>query len=331
MLFDSIFQYPKFIPKKLLAIAVFFKILVKFLGFFPSAYTFVRNRYEKRLLPRNTTFEIIRDKNYKKLAQYEQAYKECEDALNELKQLDLPPEVLQQGIEAREKAGYKRQDQFIQIRRPNVSLTEFEPIGIALDPEFIQRQARAQKIFERAMSCRAIKDLYIEAMRSPHRDNRTCSWALLLRTEEEEEGKLVSGAYCRFSSRRIVIDVAQSDDQVVSDFVFELTNAASASRFRHLGDLAEKGQLGREEYAIGTEAIEHEGTLRHHSIMSVAIKEMGWNPSMDYYRSHPLDFEEWLKENEYLDHTNRYRKQWDGITEDAAKLAGQESSNSDNT
>jgi hypothetical protein len=156
----------------------------------------------------------------------------------------------------------------------------------------------------------------MEAMFYEDEINRTGSWSLFFRDahQEGEESLKDFAAHIVRSLRFIVIDAARSDDRALSAFVFELTNAASGLRLQKIRLLAEQRIIGRDEFAKGVEAIEHDGALKHRAIMTAAIAELGWPASLNIYERH-IDFEYWWRFNLYEKHPESYRKDWDSMGE----------------
>lgn len=197
---------------------------------------------------------------------------------------------------------------------PFISLHTIYPLGSALNPEFITQHERAEKIFQRAISSKHVKDLYIDAMLSPNAD-KPSSWRLLFKSENDV--KVKTGATCITGRRTIYLNSGLSDDEALSAFVFELTNATPIDRFESLTELAKKGEISRDEYAKKVEEVEFSGQGRHHYTMAMAIEEMGWSKSLDEYSEWQDNFEAVWPNIKDSNHTERYRKQWDFIQANA--------------
>jgi hypothetical protein len=76
--------------------------------------------------------------------------------------------------------------------------------------------------------------------------------------------------------------------------------------------LARQRKIDRDEFAKGAEAIEHDGCLKHRSIMTAAIEELGWPASLNIYETRHIDFELWWISNDNP-HIESYRKAWDSM------------------
>ncbi|MGD0665788.1 MAG: hypothetical protein ABSA17_08725 [Rhabdochlamydiaceae bacterium] len=269
-----------------------------------------REKYASDLRLKKMPFEAVKEKNHEKLARYEEAYK------TEMPPLDLSPSA----EDARLIEIFKEKDihptlHYIGITLPCISLTKYISIGLGANPEFIERQDRAQKLFEKAMSCRAIRELYMEAMLYKDPTNRTGSWSLFFRHAHEDKCPnelIVTRAYtCGRMLRTIVLHAQLDDIKALALFIFELTNAASSLRWEELYSLARQRKIGREEFAKGAEAIEHDGALKCLAITTAAIAELGWPASLKTFEARSIDFESWWKCNNNKFHTQLYRKQWD--------------------
>lgn len=261
-------------------------------------------------------FKIL-EKNHNKLTQYNNQLKEHQKKFVQSNNTRFEFQLSKYEIQAEKKDAIELRDELIFSERVyTISLHKIHPIGYALDPEFIARQERAEKLFQRAMSSKHIKDLYLEAMLTPHSQTKAIgSWLLLFKSDKEEY--VGTGGLCYNKIRTIFLNIALSDDEALSAFVFELTNAISTDRHQ-LIEQASKGQISREDYAKQVEALEHEGALKHHLVISAAIEEMGWSESLDEYKHLPANFEaDWenIKDSE---HTEFYRRQWDLLQEDSS-------------
>ncbi|MGD0665606.1 MAG: hypothetical protein ABSA17_07790 [Rhabdochlamydiaceae bacterium] len=285
------------------------------IDFFHYNNELLHRAFMSRHIHKETSFDKTLEKNLRKLAQYELKYKQCNQKCEEYE------EIL--GIEPL----YAREAQKIIAEGEDInqyaflgdvcytSLTKVAPVGLGLDPEYMTKIARTQKIFDRAMECDEIKCLYIEAMMQPHPETRqTGSWQLVFDSKEKDK-ELNFGAYCSRAGRLICIDEEINDDAALCNFVFELTNAASGKRFEHLHHLVLNDQISREEYAKQTEKIEHEGCFRQQIIMAQAIKKLGWDAELMEYCCNPiaLDFETVWPLLRDGSHTESYRQQWDSI------------------
>lgn len=273
----------------------------------------------KSHLNTKAALEQEREKQHNKLTQYDQAAIACAAELDEfLDTLENPTPanetILDKTQLNEEDPNILTYDTILSVRTSPV-----KPVGAGKTLEFIQGNERAQQIFERAMSSKYLKELYIEAMLTPHPETKKIgSWLFILKKKEDDIG-LEFGAYCGNIDRTICIDRARPDDEALSAFIFELTNAVSTDRFEKLHKLALEGSLSREEYAEGKEAIEHEGALRHHAITTEVIKEKGWSDSIDIYQGLPADFESLWPEIKDERHTEFYREQWDRMRQNYAE------------
>ncbi len=176
--------------------------------------------------------------------------------------------------------------------------------------------SRSWRIFQKALSCPRITELYNEARLAKYDEmgKDDFCWVLDLRSSDNDFSTFKK-AFCNPSRRSIVIDSRLSDDEILALFVFELTNAASSKEIYQIHRAAFEGKISREDFACSLERLEHEGTLKHSSIMNHAVAEMGWDRSLkDYYDENPLeDFDEYWPLIKDDAHTNGYRNQWDKI------------------
>ena len=277
--------------------------------------TGLSNKHEiESLLSKKAALEEFREVNHNALSHYEQALAKCEQAFMMFKEsnnflLEPIDEVKIQ------EPGLNQGNGLLVGYSYGITLGQFMPYGIGADPTVIDAQARAQKLFEKAMSCRKIKDLYIEAMLTSNPlTGEIGPWVLYLMNEKACLPEIKEfGAGCNMESRIIEVDERHTDDEVLATFVFELTNAVSSQSFHELIVAAQQGNIDRETYAKETERIEHEGTLRHRRIMSSAIKTMGWDRSMDIFRRLKTSFDEHWPYIKNSPHTEFYREQWDLI------------------
>jgi hypothetical protein len=266
------------------------------------------------LLFKKEALEKLRDVNHNWLEHYEQTLRKCETVYEQQYGQDLmPPEfyqsLLPEGTDIKEAF-------FCTDCQHGVQLLKTLPVGMGTNLEFLNAEERAQRVFERAMSCRVIKDLYIEAMltKDPITGATGAPWTLLFPPEEFiSPGVKEFGASCNSRDRIIYLNPSLSDDEALSSFVFELTNAVSANRFHKLIQDAEDGKIGSELFAKETERVEHEGALRHHSIMKVAIPEKKWSLELDTFRDLPHTFEVVWPYIASSSHTEFYRKAWEEI------------------
>jgi hypothetical protein len=165
---------------------------------------------------------------------------------------------------------------------------------------------RKEKLLEKALSCPAIKELYEQARAN-----------LRLYTKHKEiivnlVSKIKSGFPADTFNNTIEILSSRSDDEILDDFVFELTNVLQCSKHNDVFQKVIDGMLTCEDYAYQTERIEFEGTKIHHRVMQAAIKQMGWSQSLDFYKnSSNLNFNlVWYLSKFFSPHTNYYRIQW---------------------
>ncbi|MGD0665789.1 MAG: hypothetical protein ABSA17_08730, partial [Rhabdochlamydiaceae bacterium] len=171
-------------------------------------HSYRREKYATELSEKKKPFGAVKEKNHVKLEQYEEAYK------REILPLDLSPSAEDARIiEMLKQNDAPQRLHYLCITLPYISLTKYISIGIATDPEFIERQDRAQRIFEKAMSCRAIRELYMEAMFYEDENNRTGSWSLFFRDAHHKGAESLEGAYIVRPLRFIVINAAHSDDR----------------------------------------------------------------------------------------------------------------------
>ncbi len=194
-----------------------------------------------------------------------------------------------------------------------ISAAYLAPIGLGGDPILMKLTKKAQGIFQKAISCRMIKDLYIEAMLTPHpKTGETGPWKFfLLDNDNIPESTKKHGGSCGHENRWILIDGQRSDEEILSIFVFELTNAIASEKFHALDQAAKKGKISREDYAKRKEFIEHQGMLRHETIMRHAAKEMRWNVPSSVFMDGEKDFGRYWEQIKDRAHTESYRKQWD--------------------
>ncbi len=283
------------------------------ISFFDFLNVGFETSFIKQAAKKETQFDEILKKNLQKLAQYDQNYKECERKCTQYcEMLGLSTSYQEMKAELIANGKDLSKHEFVEAS-PCIKLTKIIPYGMVLDSKLIEMRKRAQQIFEKAIESTDVRCLYIEAMAQPHPStNITGSWELVFATKAENES-LEFGAFCNSALRLICLDEAVSDEEALSSFIFELTNAASSQRFSQIYDLAINGKISREEYAKTKEAIEHEGSLRHCFIMLKAIEQLGWCSSFATEYFDRMDFETVWPLTQNSRHTEAYREQWDSI------------------
>ena len=249
--------------------------------------------------------------NHEYLSHYEQQMKKCTAVFEK----NFPHFKADQISAAREKVKTTDSKDIpimpIRIPQRGVGLMEVFPLDGNLDLSRLGLQERGQRIFERAMSYYRIKTLYLEAVLTPDGiTGVTGPWILLL-TNDVSAKEFT--AVCAPGIRCIMVNANQSDDEILSQFVFELTNAVSSKKFDPIYKGAVEGKISREEFAKSIERIEHEGDLRHHSIMRHAVNEMRWDSMMDGSKDIPKDFDVFWSSFKNSAHSEFYRNQWDLI------------------
>lgn len=162
---------------------------------------------------------------------------------------------------------------------------------------------RNKKILAIALTSKAINALY-EKAKTTLISGKSGPWAI------EFAAKLEFEAFCNFQQRKIRLSSNLSDDQALSSFVFELTNAISFNKHDALYQKAISGQIECEEYVKEIERVEHEGILLHHKVITEAINEMKWSTALDDYQNTPKDFETYWSKIKITSHADYYRKNW---------------------
>ncbi|MEM7175916.1 MAG: hypothetical protein AAF443_08360 [Chlamydiota bacterium] len=186
-------------------------------------------------------------------------------------------------------------------------ITSFEKVIVSsIDPEGNQSSlSRIEKIVERALRSRHIRELYERANAIPA-CNKSGKWKVKFVKETYSKFR----AECDYKERTIHIRENISDDYALSFFVFELTNAVQVNKKLALHEKALRGQIDCESYAKESERREYNGTLLHHKVMSAAIKEMNWSKALDIYRYVEKDFEVYWSRIKNSPHTDYHRERW---------------------
>lgn len=177
---------------------------------------------------------------------------------------------------------------------------------------FLRNPEQDERIFkiEQIFSCPEIRDLYLRAEAVPiFRSNLPKKWKIVF----FQEGEYPSAASCNYPKREIDIRENLTDNEKISNFVFELINATYQDRFEELYQKACLREIECEEYAKEMERIEHEGGLLHSKIMKAAIKRMGWEDndrSLDSGGCIPLDFNRFWNAIKFTSHAQYYRNNY---------------------
>ena len=86
-----------------------------------------------------------------------------------------------------------------------------------------------------------------------------------------------------------------SKNEALDTLLFELLNVTQAERFNTLDFQALAGQIkSADEYATSNEEIEYENTQRHAQLYGEAIKNKGWDPSINCHKRGWKNFDEYL-------------------------------------
>jgi hypothetical protein len=161
---------------------------------------------------------------------------------------------------------------------------------------------RLYRIVEKAHKCAEVRSLREKA-------EKTGAWTVRL-----AEPSCGFEAETVFSKRAIIIDPQYSDEEVMSLYIFELTNAVKINKFVWIDGRARRGVISAEEYARLKEFREHQGALRHVKIVTEAIVTLKWDPSVNRYKDRKLNFEgdwSWIRTSKHADF---YRAQWETLT-----------------
>ena len=264
------------------------------------------------LLIKIDNLQALRDFYHKRLNTYEKQLSKCLKVFEKYEAYLKPLEIAY--TEEMLKDSDTRIEDCVLIQTlPGITIQQMAPAGVGADPILASLTTKAEKIFEKAMSCRLIKELYIEAMLTPDSEtDQIGPWTLLLLDNDHiPENIQRFGGSCAPHCRSIIIDAQKSDEEILSTFVFELTNATSSKEFHKLDQATIKGEISREDYAKSIERIEHQGLLRQCAIMDFANKKHGWGDltnSLDYV---PRDFDIWWDIIKDGAHTESYRDAWD--------------------
>jgi len=101
-----------------------------------------------------------------------------------------------------------------------------------------------------------------------------------------------------------------TEDHILSDMVFELTNFLQQER--HLA--ARNEATNADQCAEAIEHIEYDGQHIHHRVIWQAIKTNNWNPAMDHYgralENEWRTFKDFWRERWDDPHADSYRKWW---------------------
>jgi hypothetical protein len=177
-------------------------------------------------------------------------------------------------------------------------------LGVFLKANLRQKNERAKRILQTALSCKPIKKLYDLARSTYPNGNITVSF--MENSENEGASYIETG--------QIVLGSDLSDEEALSAFVFELTNCLQRAKLAENNSKATDKSC--EDWVREIEKIEFEGALIHHEVMAEGIKIMGLSPKLDEYASldgkdFERDYEEYQK---FTDHANYYREQWRRLT-----------------
>ena len=186
---------------------------------------------------------------------------------------------------------------------------------------------RAERLLQKALSSKAIRELYEQAVASPVYKDGDISSASPPEYGQKVNVHFVAMTNGGFPAQTVggthIIRLLSnlSDEKALSYFVFELTNIIHSSRFNELVKAAKESRIDCEAFVKEFERIEFDGSLIHQRVMKAAIKEMGWRQKIyapGYVKC--LGFESnWLFLKFFTSHADAYRKMWQ-------KLSGQRSS-----
>ncbi len=267
-----------------------------------------------KLEDKKEAFQTLLDANHRCLAHYEQQLKHCTEVFHKTYPSYKIDQISAAQAEINERVG-NIHNETIDLPQKGIGLMETVSFEENQNRFLSALQARSQRIFEKAMTCQAIKTLYIEAMMTGNPSTgQTGPWCLQLLPNASKLLSLgESRGACYFGLRTIVIESELSDDEILSVFVFELTNAVSTKKSVQVREDAKEGTVTREDFVKRIEEIEFDGTKRHHSIISRAVVEMGWDPSLDTYKDMSREFDFYWPIIQKNSHADRYGKQWDRI------------------
>lgn len=187
----------------------------------------------------------------------------------------------------------------------------------------IESTSRVKKMLEKALKCSAIHKLYLQANATTLPSSLPGeTWEIKFVSKLQDDYK----ARIEPWKRKIMLDNKLSDDQALSAFVFELTNAIHTSSHAINYTAVLSKNRSAEAYAKEVERIEYEGYKIHHKIMSIAIPELGLDRSVDFFVwVDTMSFEEaWYTSIRYSSHAERYRKDWETITKKKYHISFQE-------
>jgi hypothetical protein len=167
----------------------------------------------------------------------------------------------------------------------------------------VQDNTKAARILEKALSSQHVRKLYNQAVET--NALKGGYWGIKFESNLQFKG------YCDFTNRQIILSNDIPEDDALAIFVFELTNCVNQPKFSAVDKSLYQHTIGQDAFAKACEKIEHGGTLKHHEVMSAAIKEKGWSQKLDLYRYMPKDFENgWWHQTKNTPHTNYYRDFW---------------------
>jgi hypothetical protein len=162
------------------------------------------------------------------------------------------------------------------------------------------------------LSCKAIRELY-EKANSISRNYPPFEPKLSI----EFVHKLECEALFNPNDQSIQLRDDLSENEAMSSLAFEWTNAINQAKFRELNLKARTNAIGSEDYAKEVERIEFEGGLLHSKVMRSAIKEMGWDKSLDMFSIlNQTDFEhDWHSRLRFTPHAQYGRESYSSLTD----------------
>lgn len=161
---------------------------------------------------------------------------------------------------------------------------------------------RSNQVLTQALRYSRIKELYDQANGTPSRMFFNGPWKIEFVDDMDFKGR------CYPLLRKIYVRSDLSDDEAISTFTFELTNAINSQEITRLVKKVYLGQISCEEFAKEAEQIEYNGQKTHHEVISSTF--LGLFENLDPYAKSSSDFKTCWENIKNSRHTNAYRKQW---------------------
>lgn len=119
-------------------------------------------------------------------------------------------------------------------------------------------------------------------------------------------------------------NLSRCRDRLMALTIFEIMNVNNHQRFKQLIEKAQQGEISREDYAILTEYIEMDTSVKTTQAISWGVQHLGWNKSLfkqiecvqnndqqiEHFKSTFWKGGHWATK-EKMSHTDVYRQNWD--------------------